>query len=131
MALFTMVCVSQNQKLVDIKQSQLPKAALDFMKQNLPGAPVIRAAKLDDKTGITYIAVTQIKDKTFAYQFDKEGKFLGKADHLLKAQTQGSGTKPATAGTTTDSKKPANPPSTPPVKAGETKSDPAGETPQK
>ncbi|MCK9423192.1 MAG: hypothetical protein M0Q38_11405 [Bacteroidales bacterium] len=132
--LFAIVCFSQNQKLVDIKTSQLPKGAIDFVKQNLPGAQIVRAAKMDDKSGTTYVAVTEIKGKKFAYQFDKEGKFLGKADHLVKAQTQGTVAKPPAAGTTIDRKQPVTPMSKPPAKAGETKpvpATPAAETPKK
>lgn len=131
---FAMVCFSQNQKLVDIKTSQLPKGAVDFVKQNLPGGMIVGAAKIDDKSGTTFIAITEIKGKKFAYQFDKEGKFIGKADHLVRAQTQGTVAKPSPAGTTIDSKQPDTPASKPPVKTGETKPAPvapATETPKK
>jgi hypothetical protein len=81
--LFTVMAYSQDKKMVDLKASQLPQEAQKFITLNLPGIPIIRAGKMEEKSVLTYMAVVEINGKQHAYLFDKDGKFTGKGDSLL------------------------------------------------
>ena len=106
---------AQDKKVTEIKTNQLPKAVTDFIQKNMPGAIITRAGKIEDKNETTYAAVLEHKGTKHSYIFDKDGKLVGKGDHLLNSNTKIPATKPAAAGTVTDPK--AVPATNPPVKA--------------
>ncbi|MCK9218971.1 MAG: hypothetical protein PHF97_12640 [Bacteroidales bacterium] len=105
------------QKVTEIKPSQLPKGVTDYISQNLPGVKIVRAGTLEDKGVLTYLVSTEIKGRKHAYQFDKDGKFIGKADHLYKARPQGISIQPAPGSKTNAAPATGTAPATkPPVK---------------
>ena len=91
------------QKLTEMNVSKLPKATTDYIKENLPGAKIVRAVKADDKGVITYNVGIDIKGRKHMLVFDKDGKFLKKGDDLVKSDVAKPKTSPAPA-------KPATPP---------------------
>jgi hypothetical protein len=71
------------QKTTEISVAKLPKAATNYIKNNLPGATIARAAKVEDKGVLTYNVSVDIKGKKHLFVFDKDGKFLKKGDALV------------------------------------------------
>lgn len=101
--LLIMVSFVFGQKTTDISPSKLPKATTDYIKENLPGAKIVRAVKADDKGVITYNVGIDVKGHKHLLVFDKDGKFLKKGDNLINS----GGTKPKTSPTPA---KPTTPP---------------------
>jgi hypothetical protein len=84
------------QKTAEIPVSKLPKAATNYITDNLPGTKIVKAAKIDDKGVITYSATVDVKGKNHVFIFDKDGKFLKKGDDLVGAPAKDkSSAKPA------------------------------------
>ncbi|MEI7661810.1 MAG: hypothetical protein WCK34_06425 [Bacteroidota bacterium] len=104
---------AQDRKMSEIKSSELPKGVTDFLKQNMPGATITRAGKIEDKSELNYVAVVESKGVKHAYMFDKTGKFKGKGDHLFNNNGQSPVTKPPTTILTDPKNSPAP---KPPVK---------------
>jgi len=80
---FSMMVFSQNKKVTDIKNSQLPKETQIYISKNLSGAIITRAAKIEEGSVFSYLAVVEIKGQKYACLFDKNGKFMGKDDKYL------------------------------------------------
>jgi YD repeat-containing protein len=110
---FSTMLHAQDKKVTEIKTTDLPKEVTTFITKNMPGAKITRAGKVDEKGVISYLAVLERQGTKHAYQFDKEGKLIGKADNM-NLQSAG---KAAPAGTVTDPAKSA-PQAKPPVKTG-------------
>jgi hypothetical protein len=81
------------QKYTEFKTSEIPKAATEYIKTNLPGAGIEKAVKSDDNGTITYNVMIDTKGRKHILVFDKNGNFVRKGDDLFK-----------TAKTTTDPK---------------------------
>lgn len=81
---FSILLVAQ--KMTDIKSSQLPKASLDYIQKNLPGAKIVRAAKIEQKGSINYNVVIEKDAKKHVLVFDKDGRFLKKSDDMVGSQ---------------------------------------------
>ena len=71
------------QKTDVIPASKLPKATTDYISDNLPGAKITKAAKVEDKGVLTYNVDVDIKGHKHLFIFDKDGKFLKKGDALV------------------------------------------------
>ena len=108
--MLTAVLYAQDKKMTELKTTQLPKEVTDFIAKNMPGSTITRAGKIEDKGVVSYVAVLERQGTKHAYQFDKDGKLIGKADHLNL-----SGAKPVKASTVTDPAQ-AAPAAKPPVK---------------
>ena len=113
--IFSTVMFAQDRKMSELKTNQLPKGVTDFLSQNLPGAKITRAGKIEEKSELTYVAVVEIKGTKHAYLFDKNGKFKGKGDHLFNNQNQNGSVKPASSGSATPARE-ATHVALPPVK---------------
>jgi hypothetical protein len=83
LAAIMMTTIMFAQKSTDIPVSKLPKAATEYLTNNLPGTTITKAAKIEDKGEITYSATVDVKGKKHLFIFDKEGKFLKKGDDLV------------------------------------------------
>jgi len=91
------------QKMTDVNPKLLPKATLDFINQNFPKSNILRAMKMDDKGTVSYtVDVEYVKGRKTTLIFDKDGKFVKKADGKVPDQP-----KPAQTPAKTDSKAPA------------------------
>jgi YD repeat-containing protein len=86
---------AQDKKMTEIKTAQLPKSVTDFISKNFPGGTVTRAGKIEEKSDVSYVAVIENKGTKHAYQFDKDGKLIGKADNMMKPQDTKQVPKPA------------------------------------
>lgn len=75
------------QKTTEIPTSKLPKATTDYITDNLPGATITKAAKVEDKGVVTYNADIDVKGHKHLLIFDKDGKFLKKGDALIDSKT--------------------------------------------
>ena len=73
------------QKTTDIPVAKLPKAATDYIKENLPGTTITKATKVEDKGVITYNVSIDVKGRKHILVFDKDGKFLKKGDDLIQS----------------------------------------------
>lgn len=94
--MFSMVVFAQDKKMTELKPNQLPKETTKWITQNAPGGTVVRAGKIEENGVLTYVAVVENKGQKHAYQFDKDGKFSGKAQ--APANTKAAQTKvPAAA----------------------------------
>jgi hypothetical protein len=93
------------QKATEIQVSKLPKATTDYISDNLPGAKITKASKVEDKGVLTYSVDIDVKGHKHVLIFDKDGKFLKKGDALIDSTTPKStpASKPAQK-TTTDPK---------------------------
>jgi hypothetical protein len=132
LAIYSVMLIAQDKKMSEIKIDQLPKGVSTWVGQNAAGSKIIRAAKMEEKGVLSYIAVLDMKGTKHAFQFDKDGKYIGKADNLLKGQ-QPPATKvqAAPAGTNTDPKQQGTPVAKPPVKTQDTKATTTEEAPKK
>ena len=62
---------------IDIKMSEIPTKALDYLKQNYPNNKISESAKItDDKNIVTFEAEIQKNKKSFDVLFDANGKFI-------------------------------------------------------
>ncbi|MGK4567786.1 PepSY-like domain-containing protein [Flavobacterium sp. 3HN19-14] len=62
---------------VEIKTNELPKAALDYLKQNYPNEKIKEAAQItNDKGVVTYEAEIKKNGKSADIIFDANGKFI-------------------------------------------------------
>jgi hypothetical protein len=95
---------AQEKKTTEIKINQLPKGVSDWVTQNVAGGKITRAGKIEEKGVISYVAMVDMKGQNRAFLFDKDGKFTGKGDDLLKK------TKPPVK--TQDAKPPTKAPAT-------------------
>jgi hypothetical protein len=73
------------QKTTEIPVGKLPKATTDYINDNLPGATITKAAKVEDKGVVTYNVGIDIKGRKHLFIFDKDGKFLKKGDELINS----------------------------------------------
>jgi hypothetical protein len=64
------------QKATEIQVSKLPKATTDYISDNLPGAKITKASKVEDKGVLTYSVDIDVKGHKHVLIFDKDGKFL-------------------------------------------------------
>ena len=119
-AILSTMMYAQDKKMSEIKINQLPKGVADFVKQNLPGATITRAGKIEEKNEISYVAVVEVKGTKHSYVFDKDGKFKGKGDQL-KNNNQNNASKTAPANTINN---PKAAPAKPPVNTQDAKQDP-------
>jgi hypothetical protein len=60
----------------EIAVSHLPKAAVNWISQNLPHAKINKVWKQKDKPGEKYIVAVTIKTKYHTMVFDKRGDFV-------------------------------------------------------
>ena len=127
MIMFAGVTFSQDRKTTELKASQLPKEATNWISKNISGGKITRCGKVEEKGVVTYVAVVEQKGRKHSYLFDKDGKYTGKGDNAIKANTP-KATKAGTSATpaNTDPKQP-----TPPVKTQTTKSAASDEAPVK
>jgi hypothetical protein len=62
---------------IDMKITEIPLSALDYLKKNYPSNKIIEAAKItDDKKVVTYEAEIGKNGKTYDVLFDASGKFI-------------------------------------------------------
>ena len=80
------VCVYA-QKTTVIQASKLPQATTDYISDNLPGAKITKASKVEDKGVLTYSVDIEVKGHKHVLIFDKDGKFLKKGDALIDSTT--------------------------------------------
>ena len=73
------------QKATEIPASKLPKATTNYIADNLPGATITKAAKVDDNGVLTYNVGIDVKGKKHLLIFDKDGKFLKKGDDKINS----------------------------------------------
>lgn len=88
--LFAAILISASvfaQKSTVIQTSKLPKAATDYISDNLPGAKITKASKVEDKGVLTYSVDIDVKGHKHVLIFDKDGKFLKKGDALIDSTT--------------------------------------------
>ena len=89
---------AQDRKVTELKIDQLPKGVSEWVTKNVAGGKITRAGKVEEKGVLSYVAMVDMKGQNRAFVFDKEGKFVGKGDDLLKsAQTAKPATKAPTA----------------------------------
>ncbi len=120
-AILATMVFAQDRTMSELKVSQLPKGVTDYISKNLPGAPITRAGKIEEKGEVTYVATVDVKGSKHTYLFDKNGTFKGKGDHLFNQPAKPAVDKSAnTPGTT--------PAALPPVKTGAAKT-PAADAP--
>ena len=79
------VIYAQNVKTAEIKPSQLPKGATDYIAKNIPGGSITRAGKIEEKGEVIYGAVVEVKGTKHYYLFDKNGAFKGKGDQMFNS----------------------------------------------
>jgi hypothetical protein len=84
-------------KTTEVAVAKLPKATTDYIKDNLPGASITKAYKIEEKGDITYDVGIDVKGRKHQLIFDKDGKFLKKGDALIETSAPKviPGTKPA------------------------------------
>lgn len=104
-ALFSMGIFAQNGNVTEIKTTELPKETAKWVSENIPGGKIVRAGKIDDKGTISYAAVVESSGQKHSYLFDKNGKFTGKGDNLMKGKTQSAPATKAPASTQTTTTK--------------------------
>lgn len=96
-ATLSIACLfAQDRKMSEIKPADLPKETAKWVTANIPGGSIVRAGKIEEKGTVNYVAVVENKGQKRSYIFDKEGKFVGKGDNLLKSAGQ-QAPKPAVA----------------------------------
>jgi hypothetical protein len=84
-AMFSVAIFAQDKKMTEIKTSQLPKAVSEWVSQNIAGGSITKAGKIEENGVLSYVAMVDMKGQNRAFVFDKDGKFIGKADNVLKA----------------------------------------------
>jgi hypothetical protein len=134
LTIYSLMVFAQERKLTEIKPDQLPKGVKTWVDQNAPGGKIVRAAKMVELNVLTYIAVVESKEQKRSYQFDKDGKFIGKADKLFNNEDlKTKGPKASPPGANTDPPQGGTPVVQPPVKTTDPKAvPPAGqEAPKK
>ncbi|MFZ4520629.1 MAG: hypothetical protein ACOYNC_02925 [Bacteroidales bacterium] len=94
-AMFSMAVFAQDRKITEIKTNQLPKAVSEYVSKNLGGGAITRAAKIEEKGVTSYMAMVDLHGQKRPFLFDKDGKFVGKGDDMLKSAR--SATPPVTA----------------------------------
>ena len=73
-----------SQTKTELKTSDLPKPITEFLAKNLKNSTIAKAFKVDSKGVITYdLLMAQGADKS-VYIFDKDGKFIKRADRASK-----------------------------------------------
>ena len=72
-----------------MKIKDLPKEVSTFITKNFAGGTITRAGKIEEKGDVSYLAVIERAGTKHAYQFDKEGKLIGKADNILSTAKPG------------------------------------------
>ncbi len=72
------------QTKTEIKTTDLPKAAVKYVKDNLPGATITRAFRMEENKVISYGTVLDIQGRKHILIFDKNGNFLKKGDNLVE-----------------------------------------------
>lgn len=87
---------AQDRKMSEIKPADLPRETSKWVTTNIPGGSIVRAGKIEEKGTVNFVAVVENKGQKRSYIFDKEGKFVGKGDNLLKNAGQPAA-KPAVA----------------------------------
>ena len=70
------------QKMTEVKSSELPKSIAKYFHDNMPGAKILKAVRIEDKGTIKYNVAVDLKNKKYVYVFDKNGKFLKKGDDV-------------------------------------------------
>ncbi len=95
-AVFSMVVFAQDKKMTEMKPDQLPKEITKWVSQNAQGGTIVRAGKVEENKVLTYVAVVETKGQKHGYQFDKDGKFLGKVQAPAATKNSGPQTAPAT-----------------------------------
>jgi hypothetical protein len=76
------------QKTTEIKTNQLPKAVTKYVTDNMPGSTISKAVKIEDGKTVQYGTVVDSKGRKHILIFDKDGKFVKKADKLTEDQKQ-------------------------------------------
>jgi hypothetical protein len=70
------------QKMTVVKTKDLPKPIEKFINDNMPGASIFKAVKVDDKSTLTYNVAIDIHGRKHILVFNKDGKFLKRGDDL-------------------------------------------------
>ena len=94
-AMFSMVVFAQDKKMTELKPDQLPKEVTKWVSTNVPGGTIARAGEVEENKVLTYVAVVEAKGQKYGYQFDKDGKFLGKVQAPAATKAPGPQTAPA------------------------------------
>jgi uncharacterized protein YxeA len=74
-----------SQTVTELKQSQLPKATQDYIKNSLKGATITKCAKMEDKGVVKYAVAFDMKGRKHIVIFDKNGNFLEKGDKIWES----------------------------------------------
>jgi hypothetical protein len=93
-AIFSVATFAQEKKMTELKTDQLPKETTKWVTQNAPGGTIVRAGKIEENNVVTYVAVVETKGQKHGYQFDKDGKFLGKFQAPPATKAKGPKTAP-------------------------------------
>ncbi len=92
LVLIATLCIAflyaQDRKMSEIKPAELPKETAKWVTSNIPGGSIVRAGKIEEKGTVSYVAIVENKGQKRSYIFDKEGKFVGKGDNMLKNASQ-------------------------------------------
>lgn len=73
------------QKITEVKTRDLPKPIEKYINDNMPGASIFKAVKLDDKGTPTYNVAIDVHGRKHILVFNKTGKFLKKGDDLVNS----------------------------------------------
>ena len=71
-----------SQKMTEVKSSELPKTITKYIDDNVSGAKVLKAVKIENKGTVKYNVAIDHKNRKYVYVFDKNGKFLKKGDDV-------------------------------------------------
>jgi hypothetical protein len=83
MGIFAPVVFGQTK--TELKTADIPKPITEFLAKNMKSSTIDKAFKVDSKGVITYdILVAHGADKA-VFIFDKDGKFIKRADRASKA----------------------------------------------
>lgn len=82
--LLSVVTFAQDKKVTELKITQLPKGVTEWVTKNVSGGKITRAGKVEENGVLSYVAMVDMSGQNRAFVFDKDGKFTGKGDNLLK-----------------------------------------------
>jgi len=76
---------AQDRQMTELKVSQLPKKVTETIAKDMPGSVITRAGQVVENGVTSYVAVVKNKGVKHSFRYDKDGKFLGKADRLRES----------------------------------------------
>jgi hypothetical protein len=78
---------TQKSNAKEIPVSQLPKAATDYITNNLPGAKITKVTKAENDAEAMYHVAVDLKGKAHSLIFNKEGKFMKMGEEKVTTPT--------------------------------------------